>query len=315
MWSHTFPREDASLKNQTELTPVDDETYQTAYKAKPSTVRDRLIQVVYFVVFFGWLRLPIALIATVSFSLLVTPLYLVHRSAAICQYVVPVAEWIAQRYIRTLCWCFGIWWISVRGRPDPRTRCFTFNHTCLLDGPLFFMYAMFTIVVTSGVIKIPFYGKLFVGARSIFIDRHKGNAGNAKAMSDGIMDHSKLPLGLAPEAKISNGTYIFRFRRGAFLTDEQIQPATIRYTEYLTTANISLNSLPDSVFEWFWLCLCVPFARCEVTFLDPLTPEELNGKLPEEKADMVQLITANSLGTLASSRTSHEIFGVPRKSE
>jgi 1-acyl-sn-glycerol-3-phosphate acyltransferase len=315
IWKHTFPREDPSLKNQTELATVDDETYHKAYTANPSTLRDRVIQVVYFIVFFGWLRLVIALIATAVSCLLLTPLYICHRSAAICSYVVPVSEWIAQRYIRILCWCFGIWRISVRGKPDPKTRCFTYNHTCLLDGPLFFMYSMFTIVITAGVIKIPFFGKLFIGARSIFIDRWKVNAGNGKAMSDGILDHSKLPLAVAPEGKISDGSYLFRFRRGAFLTDEQLQPATIRYTEYLTTANISLNSLPASVFDWLWLCLCVPFARCEVTFLDPIPPEKLRGKLPEERADMVQLITANSLGTLASSRTNHEIFGLQRKAE
>jgi 1-acyl-sn-glycerol-3-phosphate acyltransferase len=314
MFMHLFPRDDVSLKSQTSLTNIDNETYHGGYIARPSTLRDRLIQVTYFVIFFGWLRLIILITSTVAFCISIIPIYVFHRTERVRRWIVPPAEWIAKRYIRIVCWCLGVYWISVHGKPDPKTRCFTYNHVTLLDGPLFYMYAQFTIVMTAGILSVPYFGKAMVAAQAMFIDRRKTD-GNSKVLSDGIRNHAIFPVAVAPEAKISNGDYLFRFRRGAFLTDEQLQPATIRYREFLTCANISLNSLPDSDLEWLWLSLCIPFSVCDLTFLDPLPPEKIAGMSPQQKADMVQLIMANSLGTLASSRSSHEIFGLKRKDD
>jgi hypothetical protein len=146
---------------------------------------------------------------------------------------------------------------------------------------------------------------------ALFIDRRKSE-GNSQLLADAMDNDKLLPLAVAPEAKISRGDYLFRFRTGAFLTDNPLQPMTIRYTRFLPFAGISPNAVLDSNLEWFWMCLCCPGAVCDVTYLDLVTGEQLAGKSPRERADTVQLIMANALGTLASSRSSHEIFAAKK---
>jgi 1-acyl-sn-glycerol-3-phosphate acyltransferase len=163
------------------------------------------------------------------------------------------------------------------------------------------------MVVKDGVRRVPFFGRLFKHADVVWIDRRK-SAGNSELISRAIRDHSKYPLALAPEGKISNGDFLFRFRTGGFLTDEQMQGCTIRYTMYGAWGGVTLNSIRNNDLDWMWTALCVPLARVDVTFLEPFSGEKLRGKEPRERADMMQLAMCNSLGTLASERSSAEIF-------
>jgi hypothetical protein len=50
-----------------------------------------------------------------------------------------------------------------------------------------------------------------------------------------------------------------------------------------------------------------------VTYLESIPAEVLSPKTPQERADYVELVMANSLGTLAGARTSHELFGTQKK--
>jgi 1-acyl-sn-glycerol-3-phosphate acyltransferase len=162
-------------------------------------------------------------------------------------------------------------------------------------------------VILAGILKFPILGRGLKAAEALFIDRSRlGN--NPRLLSDAMEDRNSPPLAVAPEGKISKGDYVFRFRTGAFLTDKVIQPLTIRYKEFLPFANITLNSVQKNDLEWFWFCFCCPGAVCELTYLDSIPSEILEGKTPRERADMAQLIMANALGTLAISRSSHEIF-------
>jgi hypothetical protein len=56
---------------------------------------------------------------------------------------------------------------------------------------------------------------------------------------------------------------------------------------YLPWGKITLNSLQESTVESFLVGLCVPFAICDLTFLEPVTAEQFAGKEPQEKVDMV----------------------------
>jgi hypothetical protein len=134
-------------------------------------------------------------------------------------------------------------------------------------------------------------------------------------ISDAILNHDIFPVAIAPEGKTSSGDFLFRFRTGGFLTDEMIQPVTLRYSHWFPIANITMNSLPRSVWERLFLCLCVPLGSCDITYLEPIGKDVLAEKTPEERADLTQLRMANSLGTLASARSSREIFGIKEKEE
>jgi 1-acyl-sn-glycerol-3-phosphate acyltransferase len=174
-----------------------------------------------------------------------------------------------------------------------------------------YCFSQFTIAITIGVLKIPYFGKVVAAAQAIFVDRHKSE-GNSRLFKATVLNRETFPLAVAPEAKISTGDFLFRFRTGGFLTDEMIQPVTIRYTHFLPWANITMNAIVLSVWEWFFLSFCVPFGYCDVTYLDPIPQEAIAEKSPEQRADMTQLAIANALGTIAGNRTSHEIFGMEK---
>jgi 1-acyl-sn-glycerol-3-phosphate acyltransferase len=307
MLLHRFPREDPSLKNQEALTPISDEFYKSVYTAPHSGILDRVIQILFFIFFLGWLRLIVMVTATVLAIILLFPLFIASWHESLVAIVLPVEERVAQIYIRVLAFTLGLYYIKINGEPDPDTRCFVYNHLCLLDGPLFYLPRKFSLVCTAGLKSLPYVNRLFMAVHTIFIDRSK-SSGNTTLLQEGISNHSIYPLAVAPEGKISNGDMLFKFRTGAFVAVEQIQPVTFRYTHLLPVAGITLNSLVDSPLEWLWLCFCVPAAMVEITFLEPISVDKLKDKTPAERAEMAQLIMANHLGTLAGSRTSHEIF-------
>jgi 1-acyl-sn-glycerol-3-phosphate acyltransferase len=148
-------------------------------------------------------------------------------------------------------------------------------------------------------------------AETVFIDRSKKD-GNSQIISRALENPKLPPLAVAPEGKISNGDYMFRFRTGTFLTDQVLQPITIRYSHFLPVAGITPNSLLANDLDWFWLCFCCPWASAELVYLEPILSEHLAGKTPQERADMAQLQIANALGTLASARSSRELFEKPK---
>jgi 1-acyl-sn-glycerol-3-phosphate acyltransferase len=308
MLFHRFPRCSPSLKSQTEPTNIDDATYHEGYTAPRSTIFDRVIQVIFFFLFFGWFRCLLFIFIMTFFMFSIIPL------ATFCDYetirllYLPIAVWISRHIVLPVVrFCLGVYKVRIHGKPDPAARCRIYNHVTLLDGPIVYIYSQFTIVILAGIQTIPILGRALKAAESLFIDRSHSE-GNSKLICNAMADPSIVPLAVAPEGKISNGDYIFRFRTGAFLTDQIIQPITIRYTHFLPIANITLNALPDNDLEWFWLCFCCPGAVCDLTYLESIPTERLAGKTPRERADMAQLIIANALGTLASARSSHEIF-------
>jgi 1-acyl-sn-glycerol-3-phosphate acyltransferase len=301
-----FPREDESLKNQTELSPIDDATYHSLYAYKQPSVLDRIIQVVLFIVFFGWLRVIILFVSVLIFLVLLSPIAILCYHDYLGGLVLPTEIFICQIFIRIVGFCVGVYHIKVTGEPDPDTRCFVYNHVSLMDGPLLFYLRKFSPVIAVGAKEAPFFGRVLIGARSIFIDRSK-SSGNSSVLTDAIKNSNIPPLALAPEAKISNGNALFKFRTGAFLSGEQVQPMTIRYTMYLAYGGVTINALCPSLLEWFWLGFCVPAGKLEVTYLPPMRRVEGDTRTPEQRAEIAELMMANHLGTLAAARTSHEI--------
>jgi 1-acyl-sn-glycerol-3-phosphate acyltransferase len=270
--------------------------------------------VLFFIVFLGWLRAILLIIFTLIYIVILSPLVIFFGFEPVRAFWLPICEEIAKIYIPLVAMCLGVFRIRSHGKPDPSARLIVYNHVCLLDGPIVYCFSQFTIALTAGVLKIPFFGKVVASSHPIFIDRRKSE-GNSKLFKAAVLNHEIFPLAVAPEAKISRGDYLFRFRTGGFHTDEMIQPVTIRYTHFLPWANITPNAVVFSVWEWFFLSLCVPAGYCDVTYLEPIPRDALKEKTPEQRADAVQLAIANALGTLASARTSHEIFGMKKKSE
>jgi 1-acyl-sn-glycerol-3-phosphate acyltransferase len=312
MLLHRFPREDASLKSQTQPTAVDDATYRAGYLPHESSTRDRVVQVVFFILFFGWLRMLIFAVSTLLFVIVLIPLALLSDNDTARRLYLPIAIFFIRNFWLPVSFgCLGIFRVRRNGGIDPRARCCIFNHTSLLDGPLLFLGQRVTIVTHVGITGVPIIGRALKAAETVFIDRSKKD-GNSQIITRAMENARLPPLAVAPEGKISNGDYVFRFRTGAFLTDCVLQPVTIRYSHFLPFAGITPNALLDNDLDWFWLCFCCPWASVELNYLEPILPEQLQGRTPQERADMAQLRIANALGTLASARSSREIFEKPK---
>jgi 1-acyl-sn-glycerol-3-phosphate acyltransferase len=225
--------------------------------------------------------------------------------------IIPLARTIGiligKAYMRGILWCYGIWWIRIKGRMDPKTRQITYNHTAVPDGILLFCIHTCTFTMMASVKGVPAFGKMMEALGSVFIDRTRQD-GNSSLISDAIRDHSRQPLAVAPEAKLSNGTVVFRFRTGAFLTNEQIQPIAFRYYRLLPAFGGGLGWFVDSFWEYLWTVFCSPGFIAEATWLDPIRSEVLEGKTPQDRADLTQLALANYFGTLAVDKSTKEFF-------
>lgn len=302
------------LKHQTSLSTVSDEQFHAAYAEPVFTKGQRFVQLLLFIFGLGWLRFILVFVITLLYIIIMTPCHVFYNWKGMIRILEPYGSYTSQKFIRALAFLFGIWYISVDGKPDFEARAFVYNHLSLLDGLLTFIYRPFTIIAMSGIKGIPALGNIAIANGATFIDRSKAQ-GNSQAIRTVMEDHSKYPASIAPEGKISNGDIIFRFRTGSFLTDEPIQPVAIRYSWLFAFGGVTYNWVVDTFLEWLWLVLCVPFGHIHITFLKTVSTSDFAGKTPQEKADMCQLMIANELGTLAIDRSAKEIFQKPQSED
>jgi len=304
---HIFPEDDPTLHFQQELSSIDDFKWHKSFDPPKFSCVDRIIQIILFIFTLGPLRLVIALISTILFFIFTLIIAIFGESVSNNKCLLGYGIFIARVYFRLLIYCCGIIWINKKGNPSSRTRCFVYNHTSILDGILVYYCRPFSVVCMESMKNVFYFGRIFKSIDSIFINRgHR--SGNSQLIRARMEDYSKLPIAIAPEGKISNGSILFRFHTGAFLSQATIQPITIRYKHLVGCAGITLDWTLDGFFEWVWLASCVPLGIIDMTFLEPFTPEDFAGMSPEKKAEVCELSMANNLGVLATNRSSYEIF-------
>lgn len=307
-----FPDYDPAMKKQTKQTHVTDEELKDAITPTKSTTKERLIQVLLFILGGGWLRLIILLLATIAFFILMFPICLMKHHI-----IPPVRVYgitVARIYLRLLAWCLGVSWIKRVGKRDPRARVYFFNHQSVLDGPLIWVFKPFRVVSTDGVKKVPFMGSILEAADTVFIDRSQ-SGGQSKIMTDLIEDKDSLSLAMAPEGKTTKGHFMLDFRTGGFLTKQPYQPITIRYHEICAFAGVGHAWAVGGALEFLWRTLCTPMCFVEMHYL-PLVEDEETLNLPaKEKALKCQLMMANDLGLMASDRSSKDIFSSKNSAE
>ena len=302
----SVPKEDPKYHHQTELCDVSDADFKKSYEAPVFTLKVRIIQVILFIVGFGWLRLLLLIPIFIIYLIISAPFLLLYRSPI---YVTlgNILIYITKFFIRIISFLLGVVYIKKNGKIDKKTRQFSYNHLSCLDGPLVYLFQTFTIVTHSGMKTVPIFNRILMIVDSIFVDRSK-SSGTSQLFVECLNNEKNRPLALAPEGKISDGSLIYKFRTGGFLTDFQFQPVAIRYHNILGFAGVTLNWTTDTIFEFLWLALALPACVLEITFLPPFTEEEIKGKTPDEKATMAQLAIGNYLGVKAVNRSSKEIF-------
>jgi 1-acyl-sn-glycerol-3-phosphate acyltransferase len=299
-----WPRDCPTLHEQTELSDISADAFNASFAPQPLSAIQRIGQVLSFVFFLGWLRVILFFVINLLF---IPVLFAMMAIVSRWQSTMGFGCLLGAFYGRCLLFCAGVYWIRVRGHVDAGTRQLSYNHTAALDGFVLYWEHRFRIALMAGVRDAPMFGKMMIAAGAIFIERTRTQGASA-AISEGIRDHSLPPVAIAPEGKLSNGDLVFRFRTGGFLTDEQIQPVTIRYYRLLPALGCTLGWFVDSFWVFIIRIFCSPGYIVDVNFLDPLTSDQLAGKTPVERADMTQLAIANYLGTLAINKTTKSFF-------
>lgn len=306
--THSVPQHSKEFSNQTKLTSVTDQEFienDTTYH--PSTTRDKLIQLAFFIIFFGWLRLIFIAIITALYVTLMIPVVLFADCPKFISTIAPIGIFATRVYFRLVFFFCGFYYIKKVGKVDPKARLLLFNHQSLFDGPLIYQYRPFIVIGMIELQKAPIVGQILTAANSIFVDRSV-NGGISKVLTDYLNQKEGEPLALSPEGRCTNGKFMMEFRTGSFIARAPVQPVTIRYTSFLPYGKTGVVWTHGHLLDWIIRVICMPGCFVELHFLPLLDNDKFYSKTPQEKALYCNLLMANDLSVMASDRSTREMF-------
>ena len=304
--SHILPIDRPDCHNQKEQTEVTDEEYFKLFKTPELTTSEKIKKFVCFIVFLGPIKIVGIGLSLLAYSLMAFVLNLFERFFRHQRAYKEFAFKVLWPIVRVAFFFSGFVKVNIHGQIDPNTRVIVCNHTSLFD--IIAMLMSFPVAFTAK--KSLKNWSIIQQAAAIydiiFIDRTK-NQRVSDQIVDYINDPSYLPLCIFPEGKITNGTALLGFRTGAFLTEHQVQPITMRYTHWfndMRTSNVTwLESVPKYVYKF---CSC-PFVTLDIVVHPPFDFKGQN-LTPAEKAKIAQLYMANYLGVPAYDKTNKLFF-------
>lgn len=302
-----LPDYDPRLCDQKQQSSITDEQLHDGITPVKSTPFERVIQVILFIVGFGWLRLLLMVVSTILYVVAMLPIVICAAHPRIIDYFRTYGYFISRVYIRCCAFCFGVVWIRRRGEVSKKARVSVFNHQSIIDGPLIFIYNPFCVIGMAELRKVPIFGAVLLASDAVFVDRSK-NDGQATLMRDLMEDESRMPLAMAPEGKTTKGHFLLDFRTGGFLSSKPIQPVTIRYHEVFGFAGTGHMWIVGGFLEFLWRTMCCPFCVVDLHYLPVLDQPEFFALTPKERARKCQLLMANDLGVLASDRNSRDLL-------
>jgi 1-acyl-sn-glycerol-3-phosphate acyltransferase len=305
--NRNLPHEDPSLRQQTAQSTLTDEQFTAAITPDKCTRADRIFQVFSFIFLFGWLRLILFIIVNLVYIIVMIPVVVFCRYEPIVKYLRNPAFQFTRFYIRGFVFCLGVFWIRRTGKIDYSARATIFNHNSIIDGPILYIYRPFLVIVMKELEKVPVFGAILVAAESVFVDRSK-QEGQAARMKAAMNEPTRMSLAVAPEGKTTRGHFMLAFRTGGFLTEQPVQPVTIRYRLKFAFGKTTLCWVVGGFKEWIWRSLCTPAVIVEIHYLPTLQGDEFQALPPKEKALRCQLMMANDLGVLASNRDNRGSF-------
>ena len=113
--------------------------------------------------------------------------------------------------------------------------------------------------------KIPMVGGVAAASGCLFFDR--GSKGERRDLLSMMAERQKLSeKGIYPtlimnvEGGTTNGTSLIKFKKGAFMGLNSIQPVVIKYE----TAMIDIDQCTISLFSHILLCSCNPYCSVKV---------------------------------------------------
>ena len=297
------PTFDPNLQNQTKLSSISDEEFKKGVVPTKATLKDRVIQVILFILGFGWLRLLLLIGVTIIYAILIMLPVLFPKVPLVVKFGIN----LSRVYFRVAFFLLGLVWINVKGRIDDKARCILFNHQTVLDGPLIYIFKPFTVLGMAELKRAFLVGPILEVVDTVFVDRSK-HEGTSQKITGYLESGGARPMALSPEGKTTKGRFLLQFRTGSFIARVPVQCAAIRYRQFFAYGEAGVVWAVGGFVEWLKRILCLPFFTVDIEFLPVMDSDEFLSKTPQEKALECNLLMANKLGVLASDRSSRDMF-------
>jgi 1-acyl-sn-glycerol-3-phosphate acyltransferase len=198
---------------------------------------------------------------------------------------------VRRAYYRFLARVLGLR-LVVRGRPSAaQPMLYVCNHISYLDIVAIGAVVKGEFVARGDMADWPFFGLMAKAGRTVFIDRRRTSAGEAKNAVQRRLNEGGALI-LFPESTSGDGNHILPFRSALFTVAEAevggrpvtVQPMSIAYTR--------INGLPMGVgwrafLAWYgdmtlgphlWQALKLGSTTIEIEFHPPVTAAELGGR-------------------------------------
>lgn len=297
-------RDDESLHNQKELSPIDREDLQELYEMPKYSASQKCIQLVYFLVF-GIPKLILSSIYMLITGSAFTILCLIWRYTGRDPYFRSMLQRSWAIFARGFLFLIGFVRVDYKGVPDDQCRFILTNHLCFFDGWFFLPFTPKPLAKKE-LFKLPVVGDMLDVYDAIAVDRSK-NSGVSKKLIANAADPAAPPITMAPEGATTSGDYMFKFHLGAFLSDVPVQPTAVSYYVYGTSSKISHISFFHHSLWQFLVFIGTPFICVEVAFLKPLSLKDVGLDEPRKFADECELIIANYLGVPAYNMSNSDV--------
>eukprot|EP00210_Caulerpa_lentillifera_P009166 g8738.t1 len=149
-----------------------------------------------------------------------------------------------------------------------------------------------SFVAAEEVLKLTFVGKISQMMHCIYVQRlqkNKDYLGVSSRVRERMLETSRShspyqKVLLFPEGTTTNGDYLLKFKRGAFLAAVPVQPVVLVYSSRWVSPAWETITGPQHL----WLLLCTPGAKVDFIECPVYVPNEQERSDPELYAENVQ---------------------------
>ena len=298
-----IPPRRSGYSHQEELSSISDSEFTSLFIPPKYSKLQKFFQVLTFVLFFGYIKIVIALFFFILFFILVLVLPYIKPFFLNNKTFKSFCHIILQPTVRLMFFGMGIVHINVSGKMHPDCRYIVANNLALIDSILLFTLFPMSLVCNDSLTSNYFIKRIRYVLDLIFVDASK-TPNITQALLEFASDPSYLPVVVFPEFRPTNGNKILKFEPVAFASEYYVQPVTIRYRMWLT--HLGKNTICELYDSWImnlWGLFSTPFITVDVSFLDPQYWKETDKILPTVRAEQTQLLIANDLSVPAVDRS------------
>jgi len=213
---------------------------------------------------------------------------------------------------RVMCFIIGFM-VQIKGRCSSDAPIIVIApHTTFFDGQVMFWLTSFPTVLSRAQDKnAPIIGKIEAVFQPIYVTRedHDSRKKTVEMINKRCNQFMCLnkkdrpsPVAMFPEATTTNGKWLIKFKKGAFIPGLPVQPTVIKYPNSLDTVT-STGFKSKSILTILFATIATPYTNVVIEFLPPYIPSEKEKPNPEYFATNVRSYIANKTGIPTSNVT------------